>query len=259
MSRFFEELDYQETPIGPISLRRRHDFRLKIDILEIMLGEEHLMSDLFTASEIALAELGLAFCRECQADETTNKKDAHIDGALQSGKTPRNVLVGGLGLGYTADAVLQDAEVEQLVVVDALQQIIDWHQTGLLPLGKTLCADPRCQFICTDFFAAAASDIGFDASQPQRLFDAILVDIDHAPDFHLAPGNESFYAATGLTKLQDHLTPHGIFGLWSNDPPDAAFTAHLQSVFADARAEPVVFANPFQDADVTQTIYLARR
>lgn len=253
MSRFFEELDYQETPIGPISLRRRHDFRLKIDILEIMLGDEHLMSDLFTASEIALATLGLAFYRGPKEGQNDS---AH---ANKTDKTPRNVLVGGLGLGYTAEAVLQDEDVEQLVVVDALQQIIDWHQAGILPLGKILCADPRCAFICTDFFAAAASDIGFDVTQPHRKFEAILVDIDHAPDFHLAPGNESFYSAAGLTKLQDHLTPHGVFGLWSNDPPDASFTAHLQSVFAEAHAEPVMFANPFQDADVTQTIYLARR
>ena len=60
MSKYFEELDYQQTPIGAISLRRRHDFRLGKDILEIMLGDEHLMSDLFTTSEIALATLGLA-------------------------------------------------------------------------------------------------------------------------------------------------------------------------------------------------------
>ena len=45
MSRFFEELDYQPTPIGPISLRRRRELRLDVDVLEIMLGDEHLMSD----------------------------------------------------------------------------------------------------------------------------------------------------------------------------------------------------------------------
>ena len=59
MSRFFEELDYQPTAIGPISLRRRRELRLNVDVLEIMLGDEHLMSDLFTTSEIALAKYGL--------------------------------------------------------------------------------------------------------------------------------------------------------------------------------------------------------
>ena len=245
MSRFFEEIDYQPTPIGAISLRRRHDFRLKIDILEIMLGDEHLMSDLFTESEIALATLGLAYHRDGNNDGNKNQ-------AL-------DVVVGGLGLGYTAKAVLEDDKVSSLIVVDALQAIIDWHESGTLPLGPILCSDARCRLVCADFFANAAGGDGFDPDQKGRLFDAILVDIDHAPDFHLAPGNEGFYTATGLTQLQNHMAPGGIFGLWSNDPPDPAFTEHLAAVFADARAEAVTFANPFQDSDVTQTIYLARK
>lgn len=243
MSRYFEEIDYQPTPIGAISLRRRHDFRLKIDILEIMLGDEHLMSDLFTDSEIALATLGLAYHRE-----QMNAEPQILD-----------VVVGGLGLGYTAQAVLNDENIGTLLVVDALQAIIDWHRNNLLPLGADLCSDSRCRVICADFFAASASTTGFDPDHPNRLFDAILVDIDHAPDFHLAPGNESFYSAAGLTQLQTHLAPNGVFGLWSNNPPDPDFTAHLAATFSDARAEAVTFANPFQDADVTQTIYLARK
>ena len=241
MSKYFEELDYQHTPIGTISLRRRHDFRLGKDILEIMLGDEHLMSDLFTTSEIALATLGLAYHRET------------------GGPPPRDIVIGGLGLGYTAEAVLQDNDVVSLLVVDALQPIIDWHEQSMLPLGAALIGDSRCQFICADFFATAAGDAGFDPVIVGRRFDAILVDIDHTPDFHLAPGNEGFYTAAGLTKLQQHLTSNGVFGLWSNNPPDEHFTAHLQSVFANARAEAVSFSNPFQDGDVTQTIYLARR
>ena len=138
MSKYFEELDYQQTPIGAISLRRRHDFRLGKDILEIMLGDEHLMSDLFTTSEIALATLGLAYHRE------------------KGGPPPRDIVIGGLGLGYTAEAVLQDNDVTSLLVVDALQPIIDWHEQNMLPLGAALSGDSRCQFICADFFATAA-------------------------------------------------------------------------------------------------------
>ena len=56
----FEELDYRPTPIGTLSLRRRRDLTLDIDVFEIKLGEDFLMSSLFTASEVALARLGLA-------------------------------------------------------------------------------------------------------------------------------------------------------------------------------------------------------
>ena len=63
MRPLFEEIDYQQTTIGPISLRRRRELRLDIDVMEIILGDEHLMSDLFTTSEIALAHEGLGVVR----------------------------------------------------------------------------------------------------------------------------------------------------------------------------------------------------
>ena len=60
MSLHFEELEYRPTPIGALSLRRRRELSLGVDVFEIKLGDEYLMSSLFTASEIALARLGLA-------------------------------------------------------------------------------------------------------------------------------------------------------------------------------------------------------
>jgi len=236
MSRLFKELAYRETPIGELSLRRRRELKLDVDVYEIKLGEEFLMSSLFTASEIALADLGLA--------------------DLSGGKL--DVVVGGLGLGYTAEAVLKHDTVGSLIVVDMLEAVIDWHQEGILPLGPTLTADPRCGFLLGDFFALATSKEGFDPEQTGRQFDAILVDIDHSPEFLLAPANAAFYTPDGLTKLAAHLKPGGVFGLWSNDLPDEAFTAMLETTFGSAKSETVTFYNPLQDKDFTQTVYLAR-
>ena len=56
----FEELDFQETPNGELNLRRRREPTLDVDVYEVKLGEEYLMSSLFTVAEIALADLGLA-------------------------------------------------------------------------------------------------------------------------------------------------------------------------------------------------------
>lgn len=86
MSLRFEELDWQETPIGEISLRRRRHPVSGEEVYEVKLGDEFLMSSLFTAGEIALAELGLAGLPNTGLD----------------------VAVGGLGLGYTARATLDD-------------------------------------------------------------------------------------------------------------------------------------------------------
>ena len=238
MSRYFEELDYQPTAIGPISLRRRRELRLDVDVLEIMLGDEHLMSDLFTTSEVALAEHGLAAISD-------NRR--------------LSVVVGGLGMGFTADATLNDSRIDDLLIIEKLAPVIGWHETGMIPLGKRLVGDPKCRFVEGDFFQMAAGHDGFDPAQPERRFDAILLDIDHAPDFHLAPAHAGFYQPEGLMKLQHHLKNGGIFALWSNDPPDDDFTRRLQSVFSEASAVAVPFHNPLQDCDFLQSIYLARR
>ena len=60
MSIDFEELAYRRTPLGDLSLRRRTELTLGVEVYEVKLGDEFLMSSLFTAGEIALAELGLA-------------------------------------------------------------------------------------------------------------------------------------------------------------------------------------------------------
>jgi spermidine synthase len=236
MSALFEELDYRPTPIGALSLRRRREMSLGVDVFEIKLGDDYLMSSLFTASEVALADLGIA--------------------ALHGG--PLDVVVGGLGLGYTAQAALAHDAVGSLIVVDFLDAVIDWHRTGLLPLGPGLTADARCRLVRGDFFAMANSDGGFDPDAPGRRFDAILLDIDHSPDALLDERSTSFYQPPGLRALARHLRPGGIFALWSNDQPDPAFTDRLRSVFSDAWAEPVTFHNPLQNLPFTQTVYLAR-
>jgi spermidine synthase len=232
----FKELDYRETPLGALSLRRRYDPKLRDTVLEIKLGEEFLMSSAFTASEAALARLALADLPAPAVD----------------------VVIGGLGLGYTAAAALDDATVASLIVVDALAAVIDWHREGVLPLGPRIAGDPRCRLVEGDFFALAASPDGFDPDRPGWTFDAILVDIDHSPEALLAPQNASFYSDEGLAGVARHLKPGGVFGLWSNEAPDDAFTARLARVFTTARAEPVTFHNPLQDRPFTQTVYLAQ-
>jgi spermidine synthase len=234
MSVYFEELDFRPTAMGALSLRRRRQLSSGIDVFEIKLGDEFLMSSLFTVAEIALARLGLA--------------------ALQ--RTELDVVVGGLGLGYTAQAVLEDARVRSLVVVDALAEVIEWHERGLLPLGANLTADPRCRLVHGDFFAMSHSIEGLDPQTPRRRFDAVLVDIDHSPTSLLHPRHAALYEPEGLRRLAGHLHPGGVFALWSNDPPDENFKAVLASVFATSDAHVVTFDNPLQDRDASNTIYI---
>jgi len=240
----FEELDYQTTPLGDISLRRRSEPRLQGAIVyEVKLGDEFLMSSLFTEAEVQLARLGLAALSDWSGD-----REHGLD-----------VVVGGLGLGYTAAAVLQDSSVGSLAVVEVMQPVIDWHRRGLVPLGKQLTADPRCALLHADFFAMATSDDGFYPDTPERRVHAVLLDIDHSPSHWLNAGNSVFYSAIGLHRLADKLHSGGIFGLWSDDPPDSGFTRLLDSVFESSEAHVVAFANPYTGGESSNTVYLARK
>jgi spermidine synthase len=234
MSVNFEELDFRPTPLGVLSLRRRRSLTSGGDIYEIKLGDAFLMSSQFIVAEIALARLGLA--------------------ALE--RTGLDVVVGGLGLGYTAFAVLENPNVQSLLVIDALAEVIEWHEQGLLPLGKPLTSDPRCRLVHGDFFAISHSAAGFDSDRPRRRFDAVLVDIDHSPRNLLHPRHAALYQPEGLARLAAHLHPGGVFALWSNDPPDHAFERVLADAFATSAAHVVTFDNLRGDHDASNTVYI---
>jgi spermidine synthase len=167
-----------------------------------------------------------------------------------------DVAVGGLGLGYTAQAVLADPRVRDLVVVDLLAPVIGWHQQGLLPIGDAVAADPRCRLVQGDFFAMAMTG-GLDPAAPDRVFDAVVVDIDHSPRHLLDGASAPFYGPEGTQRLAARLRPGGVFSLWSNEPPDDGYAATLSAVFADVEARVISFPNPLQDRPATNTVYLA--
>jgi spermidine synthase len=233
---WFEELDYRRTAMGELVLQRRRVAALDgAEAVEVKLNGEYLMSSLFHEAEVALADLVLK----------------------QQEGTDWDVVVGGLGLGYTAAAVLAYTQVQRLVIVEALEPVIEWHRQGLVPNGRVLSADPRCEFRHADFFALARGE-GFDAATVDHRFDVVLLDIDHTPDLLLASGHADFYTETGLRHFARFLKPGGLFGLWSDAAPDAAFLALLERVFGHAEGHTVPFENPLQHTTSTNGVYLAR-
>ncbi len=235
MSASFEEIDRRQTPMGELTVRRRVEPSLQIDVYEVKLGDEFLMSSLFTVAEVALATLGLA----------------------ELAGTDLDVVVGGLGLGYTARAVLENSRVRSLHVVEALGEVIEWHERGLLPLAATLTSDTRCHLLNGDFFALLAAGSGFGSGVADRCH-AVLVDIDHSPSHVLHPSHASFYTAAGLAQLAERLHPGGVFGLWSDGGADADFLAVVADVFPTCTAHTVTFPNFYTGEESSSTVYVAR-
>ncbi|MGO1974683.1 MAG: spermidine synthase [Propionibacteriaceae bacterium] len=229
MGARFEELDWQNTPLGEISLRRRYDLMAKTDVYEVKLGDEYLMSSFFTTAERALATLALA---------TLVGRDLRV-------------LVGGLGLGYTAHAALADPRVTDLTVAEAALPVLEWHRRELLPETNGLASDPRCRLVHEDFFRLIQDE-------PGDRYDAILLDIDHTPRHVLHPSHEVFYTVPGVQTLSRHLSDGGAFGLWSDDPPDDEFMAVLGQVFTETSAHVITFTNPIAGGESSNTIYVCR-
>lgn len=238
MDKIFEELDCRETPLGELSLRRRKVPLLEDQVVyEIKLNDEFLMSSLFHEVEVALADLAL---------------ERTPDG-------PLDVVVGGLGLGYTAQAALKHPRVRSLRVIEYLQPVIEWHQTGLVPLGNQLSGDPRTKFLHLDFFSAANPGQGFDPEAPGRTFHALLLDIDHTPGHWLSETHAAFYTPEGFRNTAAQLVPGGIFAMWSDAPPDDSFRDSLSEVFENVESHQVRFDNPLRGGSNSNTVYLARR
>jgi len=230
-----QELGFQKTPLGDLTLRRRAEPLLQDrEVFEIKLGDEYLMSSLFTLAEEELARLGLS----------------PLEGEL-------DVVIGGLGLGYTAAEALRNRNVKRLVVIDLFQAVIDWHKQGLVPVGNVLNLDARCELRQGDFFRLART--GFDASAPTRKFDAVLLDIDHSPEHFLGPASQAFYTSDGLGSVRSQLNLRGTFALWSNDPADEDFTGHLRTVFGSAAAHNIEFPNPYTGSVSINSVYVAQK
>ena len=239
MELIFEELDYQETPLGAISLRRRNEPRLdNLLIYEVKLGEEFLMSSLFIEAEQQLSTLSLA------------------ELAKQGHNTDLEIIVGGLGLGYTALAAVENDNVKQVRTIDVMQAVISWHQQGMVPIGDVLAKNPRSTLIHDDFFAIA-QDQTRQGFLNQEKVHAVLLDIDHSPSHWLNDKNESFYSLIPLQTLSEKIVTGGVFSIWSNEAPDQKFQNLLQTVFSEVKAHAIKFKNPYTDVDSTNSVYIA--
>ena len=118
------------------------------------------------------------------------------------------ILVGGLGFGFTLQAVLDAVSPESSVVVaELLPIVIQWNQDESLPLAHKTLKDPRVQLI--------QQDVGAMITQQPPPFDAIILDVDNGPDGFTVDSNTDLYSQTGLQKLTAALHPGGTLGIWS--------------------------------------------
>jgi spermidine synthase len=224
-----EILAYESSPLGILCLRRRELLAQPGTIVtEVTLNHEFLMSSLYTDSERTLARTALQ---------------------MHSGEDLR-VLVGGLGLGYTAHETLLSDLVARVEVLELLPQVIDWLESGLLPLSSELRAEQRLVVTQGDVYRRLAGP-------PDDLLDVILIDVDHSPNEHLGDENASFYSTQGLLAARRHLAENGVLAVWSY-AESSPFADALRTVFEQVRVEPVTYHNQLIDEQLTDWLFFAR-
>ncbi len=206
----YDVLDSVETPIGLIYLYRRELLNQPgVEVYSVDIDGRLLMSSVSPRSERQLATSALAMHR---------------------GEGLR-VLIGGLGLGYTAQAALENARPSTVRVVDRMDFVIRWLKEGLLPLSEELNADERLELVQGDVYA----DLLGPAS---ATWDLILVDVDHSPDEPLDTASRAFYSAEGQKRVAEHLAPGGVLGVWSAQDHDS-FAAVLAETYPETSREHV--------------------
>ena len=220
----YVEVARAESHRGELVLRERRDDGGP-SVLELRANGVFVMDTAEFATEQALATAGLELVDE-----------------------PRDVLVGGLGLGYTMHQVLADRRVERCTVVEIEEALVGWLRDGTVPHGPTMLADERANPVVGDI--AVVIGEARDAS-----YDLVLLDVDNGPGFLVHDSNAAIYERPFLEETLRILRPGGVVAVWSMDRSEALEQA-LRDVFGTARSRPLDVR--LQDRDEQYWLHVAR-
>lgn len=174
-----EIVAYDESPRGQVVLRRRGE------VTELIVNGAFVMDTVDSSTERLLAEA-----------------------ALERAGEPHTVVVGGLGLGFTVQALLTDRRVRHIDVVELEPAVIEWVRAGRVPETASVLDDPRVRTHENDVRRWLPGRPGASA-------DVILLDVDNGPGFLVHLANAEIYERPFLAELERVLRPEGVVVFWS--------------------------------------------
>lgn len=217
-----EQLGRHLGPRGEVVLQRRGTAAGAVE--ELIVNGVFAMDSVDTSTERRLAELATRSARG-------------------------RILVGGLGLGYTAAAVLAtDAGWVDVIEIEAC--LVAWARAGLTPTLAAVAADPRAHLHVAD---VAMVLTGQDPPGP---WDAIVLDVDNGPDFLIHAANDALYTPASLQAAYARLAPGGTLAIWCQGP-SAALRTSLNAI--STRAQESHFPVHRADRDFGYVIYTLTR
>ncbi|MEU6088043.1 spermidine synthase [Streptomyces sp. NPDC047085] len=207
-------LDRREGPYGEVVLRRHGD------LLQIIANGCFLMDTSDGRSERLLIDAA---------------RDA-LDG-----RPAPDVLIGGLGVGFSLAHAAADPRWGRITVVERESAVIDWHRTGpLSEVSREALADPRTEIVEADLVAYV--------NETSATFDVLCLDIDNGPGWTVTEENDSLYAPPGLAACARVLRPGGVLAVWSAEPSPEFEGTMRNAGFQQVRTEEVPVARGVPDA-----------
>ena len=181
----YTTLERHETPLGELALRRYEaDGETGY---EIILNGVFLMATHGFHSEACMAQMALDRYRGEQQD--------------------LRVMVGGLGCGFTLGAALDLPGVTEVVVVEALEQVIQWNRKLFGSYNGNVVDNPRAKIVLQDLYD--------HVKEPGDGYDLILSDIDNGPGWLASDDNARVYDQGGVELFKKRLRPGGVLAVWS--------------------------------------------
>jgi spermidine synthase len=212
------KIDTATLPDGDVMTLRRNG-----DDFEIRIGLYELMSSRNPASEQAMAKLVTACL----------------------GRPVRHALIGGLGLGYTVRALLDETGADtHVTVAELVPAVVTWNRGPLADLAGHPLDDPRVGVFAGDVAEALRANPG--------TYDVILLDVDNGPEAVMFDGNGLLYQPAGIALVRAALAPGGVLCVWAADP-SPGFEARLQAAKIAAERHDLDVEGP-----VVHTLYLVR-
>ena len=150
-----------------------------------------------------------------------------VEAALGRHDAPQDVLLGGLGVGFSLLAALSDARVRRVTVAEIEPALVEWHATHLRPVSRGAIDDPRVRI--------RVGDLAVHLATAASSYDAVCLDVDNGPDWTVTDGNSALYGESGTRLAVSALRSGGLLSVWSakaSPEYEARLRRHLDDVAA---------------------------